>query len=82
MDAGAKFSDEYAGTKIPTLQEAIDTCKGKVMMNIELKTVRNDGELEAKVAQMLKENNMEEQCIVTSFSDGLLYGSRKMIRIS
>lgn len=50
LDAGAEFSDEYAGTKIPTLQEAIDTCKGKVMMNIELKTVRNDGELEAKVA--------------------------------
>lgn len=75
LDAGAEFSDEYAGTKIPTLQEAIDTCKGKVMMNIELKTVRNDGELEAKVAQVLKENNMEEQCIVTSFKQ------RSLVRI-
>ena len=75
LDAGAEFSDEYAGTKIPTLQEAIDTCKGKVMMNIELKTVRNDGELEAKVAQELKENNMEEQCIVTSFKQ------RSLVRI-
>lgn len=45
------------------------------MMNIELKTVRNDGELEAKVAQMLKENNMEEQCIVTSFKQ------RSLVRI-
>lgn len=75
LDAGAEYSEEYAGTKIPTLKDAIDTCKGKVMMNIELKTVRNDGELEKKVAELLRENHMEEQCIVTSFKQ------RSLVRI-
>lgn len=75
LDAGAEYPEEYAGTKIPTLKDAIDTCKGKVMMNIELKTVRNDGELEKKVAELLRENHMEEQCIVTSFKQ------RSLVRI-
>ncbi len=67
LDVGSYFSEEYADTKIPTLEEAIDTCKGKIMMNIELKTVRNDGVLEEKVAELITDNRMEEQCIVTSF---------------
>ena len=75
LDAGAEYPEGCAGSKIPTLKDAIDTCKGKVMMNIELKTVRNDGELEKKVAELLRENHMEEQCIVTSFKQ------RSLVRI-
>lgn len=67
LDAGAWFSEEYVGTKIPTLEEAIEACKGKIMMNIELKSSGTAGELEEKVAELITDYHMEDQCIVTSF---------------
>ena len=67
LDVGSYYSEEFAGTYIPTLEEVMDICKGEIMMNIELKTVTNDGELEEKVAALITEKNMEEQCVVTSF---------------
>lgn len=68
LDAGSWFSEEYADTKIPTLEEAIELCKGNIMMNIELKPSNNKGELEQAVAELITEYNMEGQCIVTSFN--------------
>lgn len=72
LDAGGWFSEEYIGTKIPTLEEAMDVCQGRIMMNIELKPVGNTGELEELVAQMITEKGMEEQCVVTSFRQNSL----------
>ena len=37
LDAGVWFSDEFAGTRVPTLQEAIDVVKGKAGMYPETK---------------------------------------------
>lgn len=72
LDVGSWFSDEYAGTVIPTLNEAIELCKGKVYMNIELKPANGSGELERAVAEIITEYNMEDQCIVTSFNQSSL----------
>ena len=38
LDAGAWFSDEFAGTRVPTLQEAIDLVKGRAGMYPETKS--------------------------------------------
>ena len=35
LDNGSFFSKEYAGTKIPTLEEAIRFCKGRMYINID-----------------------------------------------
>jgi glycerophosphoryl diester phosphodiesterase len=77
LDAGSWFSEEYTGTRIPTLQEAINVCKGNVLMNIEIKSVDNSGELEEKVAALIADNNMEEQCVVTSFKQKSLIRIKK-----
>ncbi len=73
LDAGSWFSEEYTDTKIPTLEEAIKLCKGKIMMNIELKPADNKGELEQAVANLITEYNMESQCIVTSFNQKSIF---------
>lgn len=73
LDAGSWFSEEYTDTKIPTLEEAIKLCKGKIMMNIELKPADNTGELEQAVANLITEYNMESQCIVTSFNQKSIF---------
>lgn len=38
LDAGRWFSARYAGTQIPTLEEVLDLCKGKIQLNIEIET--------------------------------------------
>ncbi len=68
LDAGSWFSDEYRGTRIPTLAEVIECCKGKIMLNIELKPDNNSGELEKAVAKLITDYHIENQCIVTSFN--------------
>ncbi len=68
LDAGSWFAPEYAGTRIPTLEEVIELCKGKIMLNIELKPADYSGDLETAVAKLITDNNMENQCIITSFN--------------
>lgn len=66
MDAGYWFSDEYAGTQIPTFEEAILLCKGKVHMNIEIKTNSHFRDLEEKVVELIQEYELQNQCVVQS----------------
>jgi len=37
LDAGAKFSPAFAGTKVPTLDEALDLAKGKINVYVDTK---------------------------------------------
>jgi glycerophosphoryl diester phosphodiesterase len=38
LDAGSWFNPRFSGEKIPTLQEVLKLAKGKVLVNIEIKT--------------------------------------------
>lgn len=68
LDVGSWFSGQYAGERIPTLQEAIEACKGRLSLNIEIKNVGKDSTLPEAVVAMILEHGMEEQCVVTSTS--------------
>lgn len=68
LDAGSWFSSEYAGEKIPTLEEVIETVKGKCKLLIEVKRVKtNKPEIEAKIIQLIDKYNAYDWCIVQSF---------------
>jgi glycerophosphoryl diester phosphodiesterase len=66
IDVGAWFSDEFQGEKIPTLEEVMDYCKGKINVNIEIKNAGSDSLLPEKVALLIDKYQMNEQCVVTS----------------
>ena len=68
LDAGSWFSKEYAGEPVPTLQEAVEFCKGRIFMNIELKSLGDGSALPERVAALVEENDMLEQCVITSTS--------------
>lgn len=68
LDAGSSFSSAYAGTQIPTLQEVIDLCKGKIRMNIEIKDNAKTPELEAETARLIWENGITDEVCVTALS--------------
>jgi len=47
LDAGSHFSPEFAGARIPTLAEALDCCRGRMEVVLEVKRVTVDGMLRA-----------------------------------
>jgi glycerophosphoryl diester phosphodiesterase len=57
LDAGSWFDPRFAGERIPTLDEVLQTFKGKLGMNIEIKTdpqkTNSNNGLEYKVADIL-----------------------------
>ncbi len=65
-DAGAKFSNEFIGTKVPTLAEVLELCQGKIKLNIEIKVTSHQQNLVEKVVALIEEYNFVRQCVVSS----------------
>ncbi|MBH1940438.1 glycerophosphodiester phosphodiesterase [Mobilitalea sibirica] len=68
LDAGSWFGDEYAGTPIPTLEEALELSKGRIKLNIDVKIHGHEQEIEQKLVALIEEYDFEHQCIVSSWS--------------
>lgn len=68
LDVGSWFSSEFAGERIPSLEDVLDFCKGKIHLNVEIKNVGPDSLLPEKVVRLIRERGMEEQCVLTSTS--------------
>lgn len=68
LDAGAWFTPEFSGEKIPTLEEVLQSLKGKVQINIEIKNgpVYYEG-IEERVLAIVSKNSMLDQVIISSF---------------
>ena len=66
LDVGSYFSEEFAGEGIPTLEEALALCQGRLKLNIELKDLGADSCLPEKTAEIIREWGMEEQCVISS----------------
>lgn len=62
----AFYMEGYKSTEVPTLNEVLELCKDKIYLNIELKSNGNNGNLPEKTVELVKEYNMEKQCVFTS----------------
>jgi glycerophosphoryl diester phosphodiesterase len=71
LDVGSRVGPEWKGTKIPTFEEILDLCKGKVGIYIDLK----DAAIE-KLVPLIKERGMERN-IVWYIGGGLVPKLRK-----
>ena len=68
LDAGTKFNPKYAGEKIPTLEEVFEHVGKKVLVNVELTNYSSPkDDLIAKVAQLVKRQNMQDRVLFSSF---------------
>lgn len=66
LDVGSVFGPDFAGERIPLLQDAIDFALQRgIRLNIELKPSIHDQGLEKAVADIILENGFEDQCVVT-----------------
>src|SRR5690606_8664460 len=71
LDAGSWFGPEFAGERIPTLEEVLDRYRGKIGILIEIKNPELYPGIEEKVANALKKRHMHRpnngKVIVQSF---------------
>ena len=66
LDIGSWFSDEFAGERVATLEEAIALVNGQLELNIEMKFNGHDRRLEAEVSRLVREAGFEGDSFVTS----------------
>lgn len=69
LDAGSSFSVDYAGTRIPTLDEVFEAVGKKLFINVEIKseTQETDG-VEQAVVDCISRHNLAKTVIVSSFN--------------
>ncbi len=78
LDAGSWFSEEFVGVRIPTLEEILQYCKGKINLNIELKLNGHSQDLETKVVNLIEQYGFERQCVLTSANYESLVNVKKL----
>jgi glycerophosphoryl diester phosphodiesterase len=73
LDAGSHFGPEFAGTRIPLLNEVLDLVRGKLLVNIELK-VPDTGStaLGADVVAAVRAHDMADVAVISSFNPFVL----------
>lgn len=73
IDVGSWFSPEFKGERIPTLMEALDLCKDKLNLMIEVKSDKNkENEIAKKVLENVEAMGMEDDVIIASFNPKVL----------
>lgn len=71
-DAGSWFSPEFEGERIPTLEEFLQAADGRMFLNIEIKATGREQNLEEEVIRIIREQNFEDQCVITSLQYSVL----------
>lgn len=66
LDVGSWFGIEYIGTHIPTLEEALTYCKGRIKLNIEMKVNGDVESMAEQLAALIDQYDYDHQCIVSS----------------
>ena len=72
LDAGAWFAPEFAGERMPTLDEVLDLAGRGLRLNIELKPAGDGEELADVVVRAVTRRDLAGSCLVTSFDHGLV----------
>ncbi len=67
LDAGALFGSDFAGERIPLLEEVLAfAAENDIRLNIELKPSAHDVSLEKGVLDLVDAYDMREKCVITS----------------
>ncbi|MEH6592702.1 MAG: glycerophosphodiester phosphodiesterase [Halioglobus sp.] len=66
QDIGSWFSSEFAGEKVPTLQQVLEEVRGRSRLMIELKYYGHDQRLEQRVVDIVESAGMADQVVVMS----------------
>lgn len=80
FDAGSWFSPEFAGERIPSLDEVLNLVEDKLITNIELKSYGFPGDqLPKKVSEIVKRHGLGKRIMVSSFRPLTLFKIKKLM---
>ncbi len=70
LDAGFRFDPAFAGERIPTLEEVFAEVGGRLLINVELKSMPGNDYpgLEAAVAALIRRHGLTDRVLVSSFN--------------
>jgi len=85
LDAGSWFDPRFAGERVPSLEEALAACRGRVRVNVEIKAEAveagtgavPDG-IEARVVAVVLGLGMTSSAVVSSFEPRALQRIRRL----
>ena len=78
LDAGSHFGTQFAGERIPTLEEILELAKGKILLNVEVKAFDfATASLGADVVKVVRQFGMTDQVVISSFNPLALRQARK-----
>lgn len=78
LDAGSFYNSEYRGETIPTLEQVLLEFGSKIFLNIELKNdITPFDQLPTKVIGLIKQYNLQDQVLLSSFNPIALIRSRR-----
>lgn len=66
VDIGSGFGPEYAGERIPTLEQCLERAKGRIGLQIELKYFGFDPRLAEDCVRLVRAHGMEKQAVLMS----------------
>lgn len=75
LDFGSYFSEKFAGTTLPTLEEFLELCKNDdiKVMNIEIKEPKNgDKSIADKTIEVVKEFGLFDKLLISSFDAAII----------
>ena len=80
LDAGSWKSDEFTGTRVPTLDEVFEAVGQQLFINVEIKSrgLRTDG-VEQVAADCIRRHGMQPRVIVSSFNPLALRRFRRIL---
>lgn len=71
-DVGSWFREEFSDVRLSTLDEVLKLCKDNIPLQIEIKPSGYDVDLEEHVLQVVYENDMQDQVMITCLKPGPL----------
>lgn len=79
LDVGSRFGAAFAGERIPTLEEALDILAGRLLVNIELKSISlRDNGLERAVVALIERLGASDAILLSSFNPFALRRVKKL----
>ena len=80
LDAGSRFSPQFAGEHIPTLSEVFEAIDGRLMVNVELKAPTHNWNtaLVAPVLETVLHHGMQARVLFSSFNRHVLHAMKQL----
>jgi glycerophosphoryl diester phosphodiesterase len=72
VDVGAGFSRRFRGETIPRLADVLALCRGRIRMDIELKSYGHNQRLEERVAGLVEAAGMQDEIVIMSLDHKMI----------